>query len=58
MDTNESIKAAEGRMARDIYAENVQLKAILADKMRRDTERDKRYFADIEVRRGREVVFR
>ena len=52
------IKAAEGRMARDIYAENVQLKAILADKMRRDTERDKRYFADIEVRRGREVVFR
>ncbi len=57
MDTNIAVKAAEERMARDMYAENVQLKAIIAEQMQRDAERDKRYFADIEVRRGRKVVF-
>lgn len=57
MQTNTTVKAAEERMARDLISRNRELEAIIADRMRRDAERDKRYFADIEVRRGRRVVF-
>ncbi len=57
MESETDVKTAETRMARDMMTENAQLRRVIAEYMRRDVERDKLYFADIEVRRGRRVVF-
>lgn len=50
-------KTAESRMAKAMLRENEILKRVVSEYMQRDMERDKLYYSDIEVRRGRVVLF-